>query len=185
MKRIGLGASLPLPQGRLVSFGLAGALAPGLEPGALVTARRVVDEGGEILWEGEPLDVPGARAVVVCAATRIIDDPAAREELAARTGAQVVDMESGAVARSGRLAGVVRAVSDTAARPVGRLAHAGRPDGRVDLPVILGAFATQPIAAFRAAWGARAAFAALERASTFFAAEAEPGAGRPARARAR
>jgi len=44
--RVGLQAGLPLPEGRLVSFGLAGALVSGLEPGTLVTARRVVDADG-------------------------------------------------------------------------------------------------------------------------------------------
>ncbi len=49
---VGLGAGLPLPEGRLVSFGVAGALVPGLKPGTLVTASRVVDGDGRVLWEG-------------------------------------------------------------------------------------------------------------------------------------
>ena len=128
------------------------------------------------------MDVPAARPVVFCSASRVIDDPQERAALAARTGAQVVDMESGPVARSGRLVGVVRAISDTAERPVGRLARAGKPDGRVDLTVILSAFATAPIASFRAALGARAAFPALQRAAAALAARTKPEAGRPARA---
>ena len=40
--RVGLQAGLPLPEGRLVSFGLAGALVSGLAPGTLVTARRAL-----------------------------------------------------------------------------------------------------------------------------------------------
>ncbi|MGH3030121.1 MAG: hypothetical protein ACRDNE_05055, partial [Gaiellaceae bacterium] len=120
--RVGLGASGPLPQGRLVSFGLAGALVPGLEPGTLLSARKIVDAEGATLWEGEPVPVPGALTAVVCGAGRVVDDPAARSTLAERTGAVAVDLESGVLAVSGRLAGAVRAISDTPARPVGRLA---------------------------------------------------------------
>jgi len=58
--RVGLSACLPLPEGRLVSFGLAGALVSGLAPGTLVSARRIVDADGTVLWEQEPLRVPGA-----------------------------------------------------------------------------------------------------------------------------
>ena len=49
--RVGLQAGLPLPEGKLVSFGLAGALVSGLAPGTLVAARRVVDSDGTVLWE--------------------------------------------------------------------------------------------------------------------------------------
>ena len=51
---VGLGARTTLPPGPLVSFGLAGALVSGLEPGTLLTARRVVDAEGTVLWEEEP-----------------------------------------------------------------------------------------------------------------------------------
>ncbi|HWM13057.1 MAG TPA: hypothetical protein VNO56_01095, partial [Gaiellaceae bacterium] len=71
--RAGPGARSALPAGPLVSFGLAGALVPGLPPGALLTARRVVDADGTVLWEDEPLRVPGALTAVVCDAGRIVD----------------------------------------------------------------------------------------------------------------
>src|SRR5262245_57223050 len=38
---VGLGAGLPLPDGRLVSFGFAGGLEPRFRPGTLVTATKV------------------------------------------------------------------------------------------------------------------------------------------------
>jgi len=165
--RVGLRAAhVPLPDGRIAGFGLAGALVPGLEPGTLLTATRIVDESGAVLWEGEPLAVPGARAAVICAAGRVVDDPAERRALAARTGADAVDMESGVLARSGRLAGVVRAVSDSAARPVGRLARASKEDGRTAWGVVGWAFLTEPVTATRAALGARRALAALSRAAS-------------------
>lgn len=163
--RVGLAASLPLPDGRIAGFGLAGALIPGLPPGTVLTATRVVAEDGTVLWEGEPLAVPGARAAVICAADRVVDDPRERAELAERTGAAAVDMESGALARTGRLAGVVRAVSDAPDLRVGRLAGAARPDGRTAWGAVAGAFLTEPVRSLRAALAARRAIAALERAA--------------------
>ena len=128
-RRVGLGARERIPEGRLVSFGLAGALVSGLEPGTLLTARRVVDAEGTVLWEDEPLRVPGALTAIVCDAGRIVDDPVERRELARSTGAAAVDTESATLAATGRLAGVVRAISDTPEQPVGRLAHAATRDG--------------------------------------------------------
>lgn len=168
--RVGLRASLPLPEGPIAGFGLAGALVAGLEPGTLVTATRVVDEDGEVLWEGEPLEVPGARPGVVCAATRVVDEPADRALLAERTGAVAVDMESGRLAQSGRLAGVVRAISDTPDRPVGCLACASTPEGGVAWPMVAKALVTEPLNAVRASVGARRGLAALERAAAALAA---------------
>ena len=118
-RRVGLGARERLPEGPLVSFGLAGALVSGLEPGTLLTARRVVDAEGTVLWEDEPLRVPGALTAIVCDAGRIVDDPVERRELARSTGAAAVDTESATLAASGRLVGVVRAISDTPEQPVG------------------------------------------------------------------
>ena len=119
-RRVGLGARERIPEGRLVSFGLAGALVSGLEPGTLLTARRVVDAEGTVLWEDEPLRVPGALTAIVCDAGRIVDDPVERRELARSTGAAAVDTESATLAATGRLAGVVRAISDTPEQPVGQ-----------------------------------------------------------------
>lgn len=163
---VGLGAGLPLPEGRLVGFGVAGSLVPGLTPGTLVTASRVVDGDGRVLWEGDPLAVSDARFVVVCDAGRVVDEPAERAAVAARAGAEAVDMESAALAASGRLAGVVRAIVDTPDERVGRLAFAAKPDGSTDWRAVALAFATQPLTSVRVAVRARKAFAALKRAAT-------------------
>ena len=167
--RIGLGASLPLPEGRLASFGLAGALVPGLTPGSLLTARKVVDEDGAVLWEGEPLRLPNAAEAVLCSAGRVVDRPAERALLAQRTGAVAVDMESAGLAASGRLAGVVRAISDTPDRPVGRLGRAATGAGRTAWGAVAMAFLTEPLRAARASADARRALAALERAASALA----------------
>ena len=112
--RVGLGCANGVPDGRLVSFGIAGALHPGLPVGAVIDATRVVDEAGAILWEGEPLGVVAARTGTILGADRIVDDASERARLHEQTGADAVDMESAALARSGRLAGCIRAVSDQA-----------------------------------------------------------------------
>jgi len=163
--RVGLGATRPAPGERLVSFGLAGALVESLPVGALVTANRVVGEDGLVLWEGEPIAVPGATEGVLCGAGRVVDGPAERAALAERTGALAVDMESATLAGTGRLAGVVRAISDAPDRPVGRLARASTPSGDVAWGAVLGAVVLEPRRAFRASRGARKALAALEGAA--------------------
>jgi hypothetical protein len=172
--RVGLQAGLPLPEGRLVSFGLAGALVSGLAPGTLVSARRVVDADGTVLWEGEPLAVPGALTAVVCDAGVVVDDPVARRELARESGAAVADTESAALAATGRLAGVVRAISDTPERPVGRLARAAVPDGRTDWGAVARALLAEPGATLCTAIGARRALASLRAAAAALAPEAAP-----------
>ena len=172
--RVGLQAQLPLPEGRLVSFGLAGGLSAGLAPGTLVTARRVVDADGTVLWEGEPLRVPGAVTGVVCDAGLVVDDPVARRELARDTGAAVVDTESATLAATGRLAGVIRAISDTPEQPVGRLARAAVPDGRTDWPVVLRALLSDPRATLRSALAARQALGSLRSAAASLAQGAPP-----------
>lgn len=162
---VGLGAGRPLPEGRLVSFGVCGALVAGLEPGALLTARKVVAADGAVLWEGDPLDVPGALRAVICA-SEVANEPEARRALAERSGAVAVDMESGVLAASGRLVGVVRAVSDAADEPVGRLVCAGKPDGRTDWAVVARAFVLEPLRSLRTALDARRAFASLRHAAS-------------------
>jgi adenosylhomocysteine nucleosidase len=173
--RVGLGAHLGLPEGRLVSFGLAGALVPGLPPGTLLTARRVVDADGTVLWENEPLRVSGALTAVVCDVGRVVDDPIERRELAERTGAVAVDTESAALAATGRLAGVVRAVSDTPGQPAGRLAHGAMPDGATDWRVVGRALVSEPAATIRTARAAGRALASLRHAATVLAVETAHG----------
>ena len=170
--RGGLRASGPLPDGPLVSFGLVGALVPGLDPGTLLTARKVVNPEGETLWEAAPLPVPGALTAVVCAADEVVDEPHARRRLAERSGAVAVDLESGALAATGRLAGVVRAVSDTPDRAVGRLASAATADGGTDWAMVARSVAAQPVKTMQTALGATRALASLRHAAAALAQEA-------------
>jgi adenosylhomocysteine nucleosidase len=146
---IGLSGRNGLPEGELVSFGLAGALA-GLEVGTVVDAVRVVDERGETLWEGEPLGVPGAVRGTIVAVDQVVDDPEERRALHERTGADAVDLESGMLARSGRLRGVVRAISDTPERRLHGICGAVTPRGDYDVLGIAKGVARSPVGFVRA-----------------------------------
>ena len=159
---VGLGASRGVPEGRLVSFGIAGALAPDLPVGTVIDATRVVDESGAVLWEGGPLGASSARTGTILGASRIVDNPAERARLHEQTGAEAVDMESGPLARSGRLVGCLRAVSDTPTRRLGGVARGATPDGDVDAIGFLRGFVRAPVVTLRAVFGARRALKSLE-----------------------
>jgi len=160
---VGLGASKGVPEGRLVSFGIAGALSGELAVGTVIDATRVVDESGAVLWEGEPLGASPAQTGTILGASRIVDDPAERARLHATTGADAVDMESGALARSGRLVGCLRAISDTPTHRLGGVAQGATADGEVDVVGFLRGFVREPAVTVRAARGARRALRSLER----------------------
>jgi nucleoside phosphorylase len=161
--RVGLGVSRGIPEGdRLISFGIAGSLRDDLPVGAVIDATRVVDESGAVLWEGGPLRVAGARTGTILGADRIVDEPAERARLREATGADAVDMESGALARTGRLAGCVRAISDTPSRGLGPLAEAATPGGDTDYRGLVRGFVRAPRETARAARDVRRALKSLE-----------------------
>jgi nucleoside phosphorylase len=160
---VGLGAGNGVPDGdRLVSFGIAGALRDDLPIGTVIDATRVVDETGTTLWEGPPLGARSGRPGTILGADRIVDSVAERTRLRRETGADAVDMESGPLARSGRLAGCIRAISDTPTRRLGGVAHGAKAGGEVDVLGFLRGFAREPLVTARAALGARRALKALE-----------------------
>jgi hypothetical protein len=168
---IGLRAANGIPAaGRLVSFGLAGALRDGLPCGTVLDAVRVVDRAGATLWSGPPLGVSGAREATILAADEIVDQPDARRALHEQTGADAADLESGPLARSGRLAGCLRVVGDTPARTLHGLAAAARPDGAVDWGALARAFVREPVGATRAARDGKRALGVLRRAAEGLAA---------------
>src|SRR5262249_56010066 len=136
--------------GRWGWFGIAGALAADLPVGTVIDATRVVDESGAVLWEGGPLGADPARTGTILGASRIVDDPEERARLHARTGAEAVDMESGPLARSGRLAGCLRAVSDTPERRLGGVAQGATPEGGIDAVGFLRGFVREPVVTLRA-----------------------------------
>jgi nucleoside phosphorylase len=161
--RVGIGVANGVPEGRLVSFGVAGSLG-GLQIGEVLDATRVVDETGATLWEGPGLGARGARAGVLLGGAVLVHDAAERDRLRAVSGADAVDMESGTLARSGRLAGVVRAISDDASSTVEGLDTTVHADGRTNVLGLLRWVATQRADALRSIRGALRALKALEQA---------------------
>jgi hypothetical protein len=161
--RVGLGVANGVPEGSLVSFGVAGSLGE-LRVGEVLDATRVVDETGATLWEGPGLGVRGARTGVLLGGNVLVHDVAERDQLRAASGADAVDMESGTLARSGRLAGVVRAISDDASSVVEGLDTTVHADGRTNVPGLLRWVATQRGDAVRSIRGALRALKALEQA---------------------
>ena len=159
---VGIGARRALPAGPVVSFGLAGGLHDGLACGEVLDATRVVDSEGSVLWEGSGLGVTGARPATILAADEIVDDAEDRRRLHERTGADAIDMESGALARTGRLAGCLRAISDTPSRPLGPLTGVMDANGKLRPCGIARALAA-PRATGRALAGVRRALTKLEQ----------------------
>ena len=161
--RVGLGASNGVPEvDRLVSFGIAGALRGDLPVGTVIDATRVVDEDGSVLWEGGPLGVTSALAGTILGSGRIVDDPSERARLHEQTGADAVDMESGTLARSGRLAGCIRAISDTPTSKLAGLAEAVKLNGDADMLGFVRGFVRAPRETARAIANARRALKSLE-----------------------
>ena len=161
--RVGVCVANGVPEGQLVSFGLAGALGD-LQVGDVLDATRVVDEHGATLWEGPGLGVRGARPGVVLGGDALVSGAAERARLRETSGADAVDMESGVLARSGRLAGVLRAVSDDSASAIEGVDATVHPDGRTAPLGLLRWIVTRRGDAIRSMRDALRALKALEQA---------------------
>jgi adenosylhomocysteine nucleosidase len=159
--RVGVRAANGVPEGRLVSFGLAGALSDGLAVGDVLDATRVVDASGATLWEGPGLGV--GRPATVLGHDALVHDAAERARLREASGADAVDMESGLLARSGRLAGVLRVVSDDAESAIEGVDSTVHADGRTDVVGLLRWVAAKRGDALRSMRDAVTALRALEK----------------------
>lgn len=162
----------PVRHPRLVVLvGLAGGLNEGLASGDAAVVRTVVDAGGARLFHSA---VPGATATVV-ESDRMIVDRDAKRALAARSGADIVDLESRAFAECASDAripwAIVRGVSDDA-RTALPAEFAGFVDerGETRLPRVLAAVARRPSLLGEFASVGRASRLAMRNAS--FAADA-------------
>ena len=108
----------------LISFGIAGGIAPDVPSGTLILGTRVIGPDDEAYdtspaWrEGLQAQLPNARLGGIYGSSTIIASVAEKAALFAKTGALAVDMESLAVARAAKAAGVpfgvLRAVADPA-----------------------------------------------------------------------
>jgi adenosylhomocysteine nucleosidase len=143
----------------LVSFGLAGGLAPGLQPGDLVLPQMVCN-ARSASWSADPVwrervhlrlasggVEPKAGALV--GNDRIVATASDKRALFDATGAHAVDLESHAVAAVAAEANipflVLRAVADPADQVVPQVAReALRPDGRLRVRATFGGLLRQP-----------------------------------------
>jgi len=138
----------------LLSLGIGGGLDPALAPGEIVVGTAVQD-GGETfavnqVWMCRLLNaIPHSRSGVIHASAGPVVGRGAKQALFAASGARVVDMESGAVARvaaqAGRPFAVIRAVADSAdlTLPSSALVGIG-PDGKARPLAVLGRLALKP-----------------------------------------
>jgi adenosylhomocysteine nucleosidase len=163
----------------LVSFGLAGGLAPGLRAGELLLPEMVRSAGGAS-WPVDPvwrervharLAALEPKAGAVVGSERVVATASDKRDLLEASGAEAVDMESHAVAAVATEAGipflVLRALADPADQVVPQVAReALRPDGRIRIRATLGGLLRQPgdlMALLRLARQSGLALAALER----------------------
>ena len=146
------------PFSAVVSFGLAGGLDPSLSPGTMIVASGVV-AGTErfecppalvqVLVEGFAGAGVTTRHGLVAGVEAPVMMAAAKTQLFRETAALAVDMELHLAAAFARQRGlpfaVARVISDPARRALPPLAaKAVRPDGSVDVGLVLGEIAREP-----------------------------------------
>jgi adenosylhomocysteine nucleosidase len=105
----------------LLSFGLAGGLAPSLPAGAIIIPSAVVTETGRYTSDLRlAAALGGPTRHLLLAAAHPIASPQDKQHLHAATGCAAVDIESGAVAEAATAAGIpfaaLRAICDPAER---------------------------------------------------------------------
>jgi adenosylhomocysteine nucleosidase len=152
--RIALDRALEGGADGIISFGIAGGLAPQLRPGTLIVASEVLDTDGKKLpvdeaWAAAVRRVTGALDGPLLGALTPASSAAAKTALFARTGALAVDLESLSVAQAARRHGlpwiVLRAIGDPASRDLPSAALIPlRQDGTADLARILRSLAQHP-----------------------------------------
>lgn len=175
----------------LASWGSAAALDVRLAPGNLLLPSTVISCAGEVIavdaqWREQLLARLRDRVPVHTGAlietSRVLTCMAEKQALAECSGAVAADMESAAIARLAREAGIafiaVRAIADSADAAVpARLARAVSDDGQVHLARTLGWLAFAPGhwgAAFRLGRQFRAATLTLSQVARDFPAYAPP-----------
>jgi hopanoid-associated phosphorylase len=138
----------------LISFGVAGGLAPHLKSGTCIVASGVVSPDGHLptdrYWAQTLLrTMPGAVSGVLAGAPAPVATPAEKRALHEATGALAVDTESHVVAAAAAHHGLpmaaIRVICDPAARPLPEMAlRAIRPDGSTDVAALLRALLRRP-----------------------------------------
>ena len=138
----------------VISFGIAGGLAPHLLPGQWVVASAIVSDQGrhptDPDWSERLLRaLPGALHATIAGIDAPISHPTGKRALYRRTGALIVDMESHVAARIAANYGVpftaCRVVVDPAHRHLPPAALLSiRPDGTADVAAVLRSVRAQP-----------------------------------------
>lgn len=160
----------------LVSFGVAGGIAPELRPGDCIVASAVLT-GNSLLptdrqWTQRLLQtLPDPAHGMLLGVRATVADPDDKRALHRRTGALAVDMESHIVAQAAakhRLPmAAIRVITDPAERALPKSALAAtRPDGTIDVAAVLRSLLRQPrevAALFQNALDTRMAYASLRR----------------------
>ncbi len=161
----------------IISFGVAGGLAPHLRPGNWIVASSIIDaqqiRPTDRVWSEKILEmIPGAEYMPIAGVDTAVADPEAKRRMHVETGAATVDMESHLVARLAATHGLsfaaVRVVIDPAHRVVPEAALAGmRSDGGTSITAVMRALIagpTQLSGLLRVAFDAYAARRSLLRA---------------------
>jgi adenosylhomocysteine nucleosidase len=164
--------------GGLISFGVAGGLAPDLKPGTCVIGSAILDDEGrqetDARWASRLMKIiPDAVHGPIVGVREPIAHASAQRDLHKQTGAIAVDMESQVVARAAARHGVplaaIRVVVDPVERTIPRSALAGaRPDGTIDPLAVVRSLIRYPRdlgGLIRMSLDARAARATLVRGS--------------------
>lgn len=160
----------------IVSFGVAGGLAPSLQPGTCVVGSAILSNGGRMLtdreWSRELLlAIPNSVHGPLMGVAQPIAHPDDKRALFLKTGAIAVDMESHTVARVAAEHGIsmvaVRVITDPALRALPRVALAAmRGNGTTDIVAMIRSVMKRPgelPALARTALDAWAARASLQR----------------------
>lgn len=159
----------------LVSFGIAGALAPSLKPGDLLVASNVMMSDGSVVptdqaWRDEALrKIEGAKPASIAGASTAVATAEAKANLFRGSGAFAIDMESHHVAAAAQRHKlpfiVIRAIADTAEDELPPAALVGlNKEGRPAIGAVLLSLLRKPWqlpALIRVALRSRAALAAL------------------------
>jgi adenosylhomocysteine nucleosidase len=164
--------------GGLISFGVAGGLAPDLKPGTCVIGSAILDDEGQqetdARWASRLMKIiPDAVHGPIVGVREPIAHASAKRDLHRQTGAIAVEMESQVVARAAARHGVplaaIRVVVDPVERTIPRSALAGtRPDGTIDPLAVVRSLIRYPrdlAGLIRMSLDARAARATLVRGS--------------------
>lgn len=132
---------------RLLSFGCAGGLSSSVVPGTVAIADHVVMDGTTYQTDDSLSQIFGAdhaRRGGVLHSDSLIETAEEKDRLYRKTRCIAVDMESGAIARTGKPFAVLRVVCDDAARSLPPAARDGLKDGAIYLPGLLGSIFRQP-----------------------------------------